>query len=57
MACKKVGAALAMGEFADRLRATGFGDAKIAAKNVAVYILDELHANTLFSAVITALMM
>jgi hypothetical protein len=57
LACKKVGAALAMGEFADRLRATGFGDAKIAAKNVAVYILDELHANTLFSAVITALMM
>jgi len=46
-----------MGEFADRLRATRFGDAKIAAKNVAVDILDELHANTLFSAVITAIMM
>lgn len=57
MACNKVGAALAMGEFADRLRATRFRDAKIAAKNVTVDILDELHANTLFSTVITAIMM
>jgi nitrogen fixation protein len=36
------------------LRAAGFGDGKIAAKNGAVDLLEELPADTLFSAMITA---
>jgi hypothetical protein len=43
-----------MGRFAGGLLAAGFGDVKIAAKNNAGNLLDELHANTLFSAAITA---
>ena len=43
-----------MGGLSSRLRAAGFGDLKIAAKNDAGDLLEELHANTLFSAAITA---
>jgi len=46
--------ALKMRRFAGGLLAAGFGDVKIAAKNNAGNLLDELHANTLFSAAITA---
>ena len=46
--------ALKMGEFAGGLRAAGFGDVEIAAKNDAGDLLDELPANTFFSAMITA---
>jgi hypothetical protein len=43
-----------MGGIAGGLRAAGFGDGKIAAKNSAGDLLEELPANTLFSAAITA---
>ena len=42
------------GDNAGGLWASGFGDVKIAAKNDAGDLLKELHANTLFSAMITA---
>jgi len=49
--------AFKLGEIAGGLRAAGVGDIKIAAKNDAGDLLEELPANTLFSAAIPVKMM